>query len=91
MAPIRVVVEDAPLDEREVGDPVQAVEHVANGQPVQWLCNGLSSAFRAKHESDGLPFCRVDPNRFHQNRTASWATSIPRSCSRFSMVRNQSG
>jgi len=61
-----------------------------HSNPVHRLCNGLSSAFRAKHESDGLPFCRVYPNRFHQNRTVSCVMSIPRSCSRFSTFRNYS-
>jgi hypothetical protein len=31
------------------------------------------------------------PNRFHQNRTISWVMSMPRSCSRFSMFRNDDG
>ena len=33
----------------------------------------------------------IGPKRCHQKRTASWLTSIPRSCSRSSTFRNDSG
>jgi hypothetical protein len=33
----------------------------------------------------------IGPNLFHQNRTVSWLTSIPRSCSMSSTFRNESG
>src|SRR5271157_3920265 len=33
----------------------------------------------------------IGPNRFHQNRTVSWLRSIPRSASKSSTLRNDSG
>src|SRR5271165_5875387 len=33
----------------------------------------------------------IGPNRFHQNRTVSWLMSIPRSASRSSTLRSDSG
>jgi type I restriction enzyme, R subunit len=33
---------------------------------------------------------KIVPNRFHQNRTVSCATSMPRSCSRSSTLRSES-
>ena len=33
----------------------------------------------------------IGPNRFHQNRTVSWLMSIPRSASRSSTLRSESG
>src|ERR1700761_1303962 len=33
----------------------------------------------------------IGPNRFHQNRTVSWLMSIPRSASRSSTFRSESG
>jgi hypothetical protein len=36
-------------------------------------------------------FARIDPNRFHQNRTVSGVMSIPRSCSRSSTFLDDSG
>src|SRR5271169_4321580 len=33
----------------------------------------------------------LGPNRFHQNRTVSWLMSIPRSASRSSTLRSDSG
>ena len=33
----------------------------------------------------------IGPNRFHQNRTVSWLMSIPRSASKSSTLRSDSG
>ena len=33
----------------------------------------------------------IGPNRFHQNRTVSWLTSIPRSARRSSTLRSDNG
>ena len=33
----------------------------------------------------------IGPNLFHQNRTVSWLTSIPRSCRRSSTLRSDNG
>jgi hypothetical protein len=33
----------------------------------------------------------IGPNLFHQNQTVSWLMSIPRSCSKSSALRSESG
>ena len=62
-------------------------------------CRATPSSRCQRHLLDRMPETRRfrisaannGPNRFHQNRTVSWLISMPRSCSRSSTCRNDSG
>jgi hypothetical protein len=52
--------------------------------PIRMSAKVLNPFFRIAVANNG-------PNRFHQKRTVSWLISIPRSCSRSSKFRSESG